>query len=111
MLAIQGDEQDISPISAPSSTAMPWGGIGDVEQACVQTDSSPAELLRSFHKPTDARLGNLDLGPEGGRTIVFVLGTPTFRPGDPCPDLLTEEEAIRYLRLDLIDIKNPRASI
>jgi hypothetical protein len=30
-----------------------------------------------------------------------------FRPGDPCPDLFTEEEAIRYLRLDTIDIKNP----
>jgi hypothetical protein len=30
-----------------------------------------------------------------------------FQPGDACPDLLTEEEAIRYLRLDLIDIKNP----
>jgi hypothetical protein len=30
-----------------------------------------------------------------------------FQPGDPCPDLLTEEEAIRYLRLDTIDIKNP----
>jgi hypothetical protein len=34
-----------------------------------------------------------------------------FRPGDPCPDLLTEEEAIRYLRLDLIDIKDRRATL
>ena len=25
----------------------------------------------------------------------------------PCPELLTEEEAIRYLRLDTIRIKNP----
>jgi hypothetical protein len=32
---------------------------------------------------------------------------PPFRPGDPCPSLLTEEEAIRYLRLDTIDIANP----
>ena len=30
-----------------------------------------------------------------------------FRPGDPCPDLLTQEEAIRYLRLDTIEIRNP----
>lgn len=30
-----------------------------------------------------------------------------FRPGDPSPDLLTESEAIRYLRLDIISIKNP----
>lgn len=28
-------------------------------------------------------------------------------PAIPCPDLLTEEEAIRYLRLDIIDIENP----
>jgi hypothetical protein len=37
-------------------------------------------------------------------TVVLLRG---FQPGDPCPDLLTEEEAIRYLRLDTIDIKNP----
>ena len=29
------------------------------------------------------------------------------RPAEPCPELLTEQEAIRYLRLDLVDIKNP----
>jgi hypothetical protein len=31
-------------------------------------------------------------------------------PGDPpqpCPELLTEQEAIRYLRLDLIQVENP----
>ena len=32
--------------------------------------------------------------------------TPTF-----CPELLTEEEAIRYLRLDLIDIKSPAETL
>ena len=34
-----------------------------------------------------------------------------WRPGDPCPELLTEDEAIRYLRLDSIDIKNPGESL
>ncbi len=34
-----------------------------------------------------------------------------FKGGDACPDLLTEEESIRYLRLDLIDIKNPRETL
>jgi hypothetical protein len=34
-----------------------------------------------------------------------------FRPGDPNPDLLTEDEAVRYLRLDLMDIKNPRETL
>jgi hypothetical protein len=28
-------------------------------------------------------------------------------PAMPCPELLTEEEAIRYLRLDLVDVENP----
>ena len=33
-----------------------------------------------------------------------------FLPGDPpgpCPELLTEEEAIRYLRLDTVGIEHP----
>lgn len=35
-------------------------------------------------------------------------------PGDPpqpCPELLTEEEAIRYLRLDLIDVDEPAGTL
>lgn len=28
-------------------------------------------------------------------------------PAGPCPELLTQEEAIRYLRLDLVDVENP----
>lgn len=35
----------------------------------------------------------------------------SFRPGDPNPDLLTPDEAVRYLRLDTIDIKNPKQSL
>ncbi len=34
-----------------------------------------------------------------------------FRPGDPCPGLLTEAEAVRYLRLDQIGIKNPAETL
>jgi len=30
-----------------------------------------------------------------------------FPDGRPCPDILTEDEAVKYLRLDTIDIKNP----
>lgn len=29
----------------------------------------------------------------------------------PCPELLTEQEAIRYLRLDGIDIENPASTL
>lgn len=32
-------------------------------------------------------------------------------PAMPCPDLLTEEEAIRYLRLDAIDVDNPEETL
>ncbi|MBN1844274.1 MAG: helix-turn-helix domain-containing protein [Sedimentisphaerales bacterium] len=31
--------------------------------------------------------------------------------GTPCPELLTEEEAIRYLRLDTIGLENPSATL
>ncbi len=42
-----------------------------------------------------------------------ILG-PTWLPGNPptpCPELLTEEEAIRYLRLDTVDIRNRKATL
>jgi hypothetical protein len=29
----------------------------------------------------------------------------------PCPELLTEEEAIRYLRLDSINVENPASTL
>ena len=32
-------------------------------------------------------------------------------PAQPCPELLTEAEAIRYLRLDTINIGNPSESL
>jgi hypothetical protein len=38
----------------------------------------------------------------------------TWLPGDqptPCPELLTEEEALRYLRLDTVNIKDPSATL
>jgi hypothetical protein len=37
-----------------------------------------------------------------------------YLPGDPptpCPELLTNEEAIRYLRLDLIDVEDPAGTL
>ena len=36
-------------------------------------------------------------------------GVPVLpgNPPEPCPELLTEGEAIRYLRLDKIDIEDP----
>lgn len=32
-------------------------------------------------------------------------------PAMPCPELLTEDEAVRYLRLDLVDIENPHETL
>ena len=39
----------------------------------------------------------------GVAPIVFLPGDPPV----PCPELLTECEAIRYLRLDTVDIRHP----
>lgn len=39
---------------------------------------------------------------------------PAWLPGDPptpCPELLTEEEAIRYLRLDETGVADPARSL
>ena len=40
---------------------------------------------------------------------VHWCGVPILpgEPTQPCPELLTEAEAIRYLRLDTIEIRNP----
>ena len=32
-------------------------------------------------------------------------------PAMPCPDLLTEEEALRYLRLDIIEVEHPHETL
>ena len=39
----------------------------------------------------------------------FYIAIPILpgKPSVPCPELLTEEEAIRYLRLDEINIEEP----
>lgn len=39
--------------------------------------------------------------------LVFLPGEPPA----PCPELLTEEEAIRYLRLDTVGIRDPAATL
>ena len=43
-----------------------------------------------------------------------IVITGAILPGDPpvpCPELLTEEEAIRYLRLDTVDIEHPKETL
>ena len=48
------------------------------------------------------------MSEQGGAVrIVFLPGDPPT----PCPELLTEEEAIRYLRLDTVDIVDPKATL
>jgi hypothetical protein len=50
---------------------------------------------------------------ELGRRFLVLLGRSLgqFVPGDPCPDLLTESEAILYLRLEQIDIDHPEETL
>ncbi len=43
----------------------------------------------------------------------FLIGVPVLpgNPPEPCPELLTEGEAVRYLRLDEIDIDDPTGTL
>ena len=46
----------------------------------------------------------------------LVFSTPVVLPDGngaftPCPELLTEAEAIRFLRIDTVKIKNPAATL
>lgn len=62
---------------------------------------------------------NSEASPSRGQTAdrslnSFAANWAAILPGDPpvpCPELLTEEEAIRYLRLDLIDIEEPASTL
>ena len=50
-----------------------------------------------------------------GRLVIEAsVCSPAILPGnppEPCPELLTEDEAIRYLRIDTIDIANPSETL
>ena len=53
--------------------------------------------------PTDDSQANLEAAtiPRPFQTL----------PTDPWPDVMTEAEALRYLRLDLIDVKDPAGAL
>ena len=48
--------------------------------------------------------------PGPGVVAVFTCVLPGDPPR-PCPELLTEDEAVRYLRLDLIDVEEPASTL
>jgi hypothetical protein len=45
------------------------------------------------------------------RVLQFLGPALPGDPPQPCPELLTEDEAIRYLRLDTINITDPSATL
>jgi hypothetical protein len=47
---------------------------------------------------------------ESRRVAPTIVWLPDEQP-TPCPELLTEAEAIRYLRLDTVKIKDPSAKL
>lgn len=52
--------------------------------------------------------------PNSGNRTQACWNSATILPGDPvlpCPELLTEDEAIRYLRLDRIDVHDPAGTM
>jgi hypothetical protein len=69
-----------------------------------------AEFLATLTDRLNQRPANREASP-----VQTLDPTPTrpagFQPGEPSPDLLTEEEAIRYLRLHEIAIKNPEETL
>jgi len=50
--------------------------------------------------PTLAILPEVTRYDDQGNVVEYI-------PAQPCPEVLTESEAVRYLRLDLIDVKDP----
>jgi len=44
-------------------------------------------------------------------TVLFGLPILPGDPWQPCPELLTEDEAVRYLRLDQIDTDDPAGAL
>lgn len=47
----------------------------------------------------------------GSRALRFLGSALPGDPPQPCPELLTEDEAVRYLRLDTIHISDPSATL
>ena len=45
------------------------------------------------------------------RALQFLSPVLPGEPPQPCPELLTEGEAVRYLRLDTINISDPSATL
>ena len=106
-------------------------GANDGNFAVVGTSVATvrASLVDAFNIPRDAlafvngRLVRGEFRLRAGLTVEFVkqwgrkgqderVFQPDFyRLGDPCPYLLTEDEAIRYLRLDTIEIAKPQETL
>ena len=59
-----------------------------------------ATLTAAPYLPTPAILPAITRYDEDGNAVEVI-------PAQPCPEVLTEDEAVRYLRLDLIDVKDP----
>ena len=106
-------------------------GANDGSFAVVGTSvaSVQASLVDAFNIPLDVlafvngKRVRSDFRLRAGFTLEFVkhwgrkgqdervFQPDIYRLGDPCPYLLTEDEAIRYLRLDTIEIAKPQETL
>jgi hypothetical protein len=84
-----------------------WGDSGGEDQTRVGRESYSSGPLRRFAISRAERAWDSGTVCQVEPERIYILQAPVFQPGDPNPNLLTEDEAIRYLRLDLIGIKNP----
>lgn len=48
---------------------------------------------------------------KGNKDVNVISGVVYFPSGQPVPEVLTEEEAINFLRIDTIGVKNPSTTL
>lgn len=73
--------------------------LKDPDSPAWATKNSAATAAHTYF-PTPAILPASTRRDDEGNVVEFI-------PAQPCPEVLTEDEAVRYLRLDLIDVKDP----
>lgn len=86
---------DLARVAAPSPCAL---------------DSRPASVAQS---PAAQRPESCDTCRARPHAL-WIIGCGPIIPGDPpmpAPELLTEAEAVRYLRLDCVEIADPSATL
>jgi hypothetical protein len=84
-------------------------------QDCISTDGIQVETFAGSgaHVQSGPKSDTIKTARDYQSPLIIVCLGPTL-PGDPptpAPELLTESEAVRYLRLDTVDISDPASTL